>query len=75
MKSLLIATALAIGLGLAGCERIDNECKGREKENCDCTEEYAPVCGCDNVTYSNSCHAECAGVKNYTEGPCNTTNE
>tara|TARA_Y100001935_G_scaffold192124_1_gene160324 strand:- start:794 stop:1039 length:246 start_codon:yes stop_codon:yes gene_type:complete len=26
-----------------------------------CTEEYKPVCACNNIVYSNSCYAEKAG--------------
>ena len=32
---------------------------------------YAPVCGCDGVTYSSAAEAQVYhGVKKYTEGPC-----
>lgn len=36
-----------------------------------CSSNYVPVCGCNGVTYSNSCEARNAGVKSYTSGECN----
>ncbi|MEB2778798.1 Kazal-type serine protease inhibitor family protein [Algoriphagus persicinus] len=36
-----------------------------------CTYIYSPVCGCNGLTYGNSCEAESAGVKSWVEGKCN----
>ncbi len=35
-----------------------------------CIEIYDPVCGCDGVTYSNSCYAGLSGVLSYVTGEC-----
>jgi hypothetical protein len=35
-----------------------------------CTEEFAPVCGCDDKTYPNACHAARASVSVVKKGEC-----
>lgn len=35
-----------------------------------CTDIDEPVCGCNGVTYLNSCYAEISGVSSYTPGSC-----
>ena len=44
-------------------------CIAQTDSNCICIEIWDPVCGCDSITYSNSCFAACAGVE-YTTGAC-----
>ncbi|HYG36976.1 MAG TPA: Kazal-type serine protease inhibitor domain-containing protein [Cytophagales bacterium] len=38
-----------------------------------CDEVYEPVCGCDEIVYSNPCEAEKAGIVSYTFGDCSKT--
>lgn len=38
--------------------------------NCYCEENYEPVCGDDNTTYSNNCQLDCARVNQSCEGEC-----
>ena len=35
-----------------------------------CPMNWAPVCGCDSVTYGNACAADAAGVTWYRQGEC-----
>ncbi|MBI1286378.1 MAG: T9SS type A sorting domain-containing protein [Flavobacteriales bacterium] len=35
-----------------------------------CYPDFLPVCGCDGVTYRNSCFADYATVLQYQERPC-----
>lgn len=43
---------------------------GVEKEDCICMSVYEPVCGCDQVTYSNSCVAACHDIEVAHQGAC-----
>lgn len=66
----LLITILFLSIGFNACNNEADCEEGTPNPNCACYEIYAPVCGCNNVTYSNDCHAECAGVSDYTEGVC-----
>ncbi len=49
-----------------------DDCIDESKINKDaiCTMDYAPVCGCDEKTYSNACVATNAGVLVWKDGEC-----
>jgi hypothetical protein len=58
-------------LGLVSLTSGCNKCESKLKSGiCACDAVYEPVCGCDNVTYSSDCDAECSGVKEYEKGEC-----
>ncbi len=70
MKKLkLIFPAFLFLLALSSCNN-DDDCVAVQQEDCFCIQIYDPVCGCNGVTYSNSCHAECDGIDSYTSGGC-----
>jgi Kazal-type serine protease inhibitor domain len=48
----------------------DTDCVSEAQADCICTEQYDPVCGCNQQTYGNSCMAECDGITDYTPGKC-----
>jgi heat shock protein HslJ len=63
-------TILFLATLFASCGQEEDACKGDKITDCVCDASYVPVCGCDNVTYSNACSAKCEGVKSFTDGPC-----
>jgi len=57
------------------CEFATGECGGdgacsSRGANLFCVQTYTPVCGCDGVTYTNSCYAKKAGQSIASDGEC-----
>jgi hypothetical protein len=70
--SLISACVLAVFL-LAGCCD-DPLCNPKPAApGCACPLIYAPVCGCDGVTYGNSCVAACHNIFITSPGECPCT--
>ncbi len=54
------------------CTIADNEGLCTPKPAGGCPEIFAPVCGCDRVTYGNECESDAAGVSIAHPGECQT---
>ena len=55
------------------CEKVPGNCSGQgtcQSRPGFCTTVWAPVCGCDGITYSNDCSAALAGVNVDYQGTC-----
>lgn len=71
MKRLIVLVLIASFLGSCGIfQKKEVNCKETPNEDCICMDIYQPVCGCNNVTYGNSCAAECMGITDYSPGEC-----
>ena len=67
-KVLVLLAVISLGATPQKCDRKD--CVEKVKEDCMCTMQYDPVCGCNQKTYSNACTAQCHGITSYVKGEC-----
>ena len=69
MKYLILSFLLLINM----CEKDDDQAScinNPISPDVVCIEIYEPVCGCNDVTYSNACYATSSGVSTWTDGEC-----
>ena len=69
MKKQLFLLMITLSMGVIACEKDKNSCKEKQVYAA-WTEEYNPVCGCNNKTYDNPSHAEAYSITDYTMGKC-----
>lgn len=69
MKNILTAVFLT---GIMGCDdrELQKACVANEVADIACYEIYAPVCGCNGITYPNDCYAISYGITQFTSGEC-----
>lgn len=70
MRNILLSICAAIFFTFVFSCKMNNKCVENSRQDCVCTMQYDPVCGCNNKTYSNACMAQCAGIKEYKKGEC-----
>ena len=68
MKIVSLAFTFFSVLAISSCDKTSN-CKSNGKD-CACYSLYAPVCGCDNITYENDCRANCVDIEIVSQGKC-----
>tara|TARA_Y100000385_G_C13105300_1_gene647233 strand:- start:4365 stop:5318 length:954 start_codon:yes stop_codon:yes gene_type:complete len=56
----------------AGCINQSISCEANYMQGCTWFSSWDPVCGCNNITYSNSAEAACNNITEFTNGECKT---
>lgn len=78
-----LITIIILGLGFSACINTSSSSNCSQEvsavpcidmsnvdSNTVCTQQWDPVCGCDDQTYSNECVAEQNGVQHWIQGEC-----
>ena len=57
---------------LYACPKAEEDCQANATQDpaIVCIELYEPVCGCNNINYSNACIAESWGIDQFSQGAC-----
>ena len=74
IAKILLILLLILIFSCSTADKVEDSCVDESmiEEFSVCIEIYQPVCGCDGVTYPNSCYAEnFNGITSYINGSCN----
>lgn len=70
----IIFNSITLSMLLFSCDKLTYELGcidySKIKRDAACITNYDPVCGCNGITYGNSCLADVSGVIAWTKGAC-----